>query len=242
MSSKGGAPPAWASASAEAREWARGEGALRGGWRAAPRCGFELRPYGGMSRALAVSPCGSLLAAGCADCPARVWACGDGALVASVAGPSASAVTVACLCFLQPPPPAAETTDTPSAASAAPPLRLYLGWDSDVREVDPRTGHLRRALRGHRSHVKELRPHPSGALLFSLSEDQSCRAWRAADGTCTLILGGPGGAQVTSALTADGRWLFVSTARRSLAVWRTEDGTMHNELEGQDGVRRAPAF
>lgn len=96
-----------------------------------------------------------------------------------------------------------------------------------------------RVMKGHRSHVKQLAAAPSGALLFSLSEDQSARAWRTADGTCTLILNGPGGAQIAFALSADARWLFVSTARRSLAVWRTEDGALHNELEGHDGVRSA---
>lgn len=244
MTGRGGAhseQSEWANATLEDREWARGEGLLHPAWRAAPRCEWAAGPTNGMSNAVAVSPDGRLAAAACADCPARVWACADGSLVSQVPPPAGGVVpSVTCLCFCQGQGQAAheqQATQHEQQQHEAPPLRLYTGWDCDVREWDPLTGARRRALRGHRAHVKQLVAAPSGGVLFSLSEDQSARAWRTADGTCTLILNGPGGAQITFALSGDSRWLFVSTARNSLAVWRTEEGTLHNELEGHESVR-----
>lgn len=125
-------------------------------------------------------------------------------------------------------------------------MRLYTGWDCAIREWDAASGAPLRSLRGHRAHVKALIVAPpaaatataaAAALLFSLSEDQTARAWRTLDGTCTLVFPGQGGAQLALALTADARWLVAATARCSLAVWRAEEGSLHNELEGHDGVR-----
>ena len=152
---------------------------------------------------VALSPHGTLLAAGTHEPSIRLWRVSDGSLLQGPINVGKLGETSGYVAF---------SPDGKVLATSA--------EDNLVRLFAVADGQPLRALRGHTHYVLDLAFSPDGKVLATGGADGTVRIWSVSQGEPLQVLRGGAG---TLAFTRDGTLLASSAGAGRICVWRTSD-------------------
>ena len=117
-------------------------------------------------------------------------------------------------------------------------------YDATIRIWDPRTGILKRTLRGHLGPVTSVAISPDARTIASGSHDQSIRLWATDDGREIRRISARSGFVWSVEFDADGATLLSAHHSGEVNLWKTADGSRVSGVKAhQDpvlAVRFAP--
>lgn len=174
----------------------------------------DLIGHGGMVRAVAVSPDGSLVLTGSFDFTARLWDFGNQSPLAVL---DAQAGPISDVAFL----PGGKRGITASDDGTA------VVWDLS----DPSKPRQLFTLKGHKQKVAAVAVSPDGKTIATGSWDATVRLWSAADGKLERIIetGSPVNAV---AFVEDGRRIAIGMHHPAIKLYDVASGEIEGTLEG----------
>ncbi len=207
---------------------------------------------------LAISPDGSLLAAGGDDQRVRVLKAADGTLAATFEGQATGVSSAAFSAdgkFLVT--NANENILSIWDVARGRPLQRIAMAAASVRVAalpDGRfvaacqDGHLRTAsvaieqvLTGHQGAVTSVAYLPDGSHCISAGVDKTVRLWNLVDGSQARTFDGAAEAVYDVAVSPDGQWVAGACADRTLRLWKFADGSLAGQFAAE-GALRSVAF
>jgi WD40 repeat protein len=175
--------------------------------------------------AFALSPDGSLLAAGMASRGIGLWTLPDGTFTGLLRG---HADGVSGVEFL------------PDSATV-----LSSSWDRTVRYWrpfgDPRQSAIF-SLRGHQDHILTTAFSPDGQMFASAGRDGTIILWAPALGRRIATLRADGSDIYRVAFSPDGAWLASGSADGVVRLWDARTGELVRSLKGHTGAVWSVAF
>jgi WD40 repeat protein len=190
--------------------WEQERSDARGAMRVVP--GFK--GLGGQVRAVAFSPYGQTLAAGCWDGSVRLWELASRRLVATYPGQPGSVNSVAF------------SPDGKTLASGGGDATARL-WNIATRKPV--------LLKGHTGEINSLAFSPDGKTLASGSWDSTIRLWSVASGQQVATLKRRSHYVLAVAFSPDGKTLASGSTDKTTRLWRAPSFA---ETDGPGGVRR----
>jgi WD40 repeat protein/serine/threonine protein kinase len=184
---------------------------------------FTLRGHDAEIPALAISPDGKTLAAGCVDGTVRLWDLAARRERAKLTGHTHKVLGLAF------------APDGKTLASAS--------GDQTVILWDPATGGRVHTLRGHEKQVIAVAFSPDGTTLATGSADRTVKLWDPATGQEKATLPPHKAAVVTLAFSPDGRLLATAGDDETIRFWDPAAGRESSpSLRDRTGVIRSVAF
>jgi WD40 repeat protein len=156
---------------------------------------------GGDIYSVAISPDGSLLAAGMQDGTVRLWRLPGGSADGVLRGPSGPVLDIAF------------TRDGKSLVGGSADKRAWL-WSVPG-------GRVERTFQGHAGGVGWVAISPDGRYLATASDDHTARIWDLRTGATVRVLAGDTDWVTTIGFSSDGRELVTTSADATLRTWQS---------------------
>lgn len=130
------------------------------------------------------------------------------------------------------------------AAAFSPDGKTLAGGNekNEIKLWDPRTGEVKRVLKGHEGAVSSLAISPDGNTLVSGSLDETARVWDLQTGSQKAVLEKHAGGGLSSvALSPDGRMLAIG-AGDTLELWDAATNKLKQTLAGHKAAVNSVCF